>query len=141
MDFVVIMPVAYADQCGYQVKNPEGDLVEDNVLGQLPERPERWSADSNVRHDESGDGRALRLHPNPTPRRSNCRDSAVKNRGKCSWLAWMATHFGESGFGEPVSVEVCLQIVPRDCAIWRGRSTGFSPDEGVTQFRRLTLAL
>ena len=70
VDFVVIMPVAYADQCGYQVKNPDGDLVvEDNVLGQLPGNalnvvvcePET-SATANL-----GTERApLRLHPNPT---------------------------------------------------------------------------
>ena len=70
VDFVVSTPVAYADQCGYQVQNPAGDLVvEDNVLGQLPGNalnvvvcePET-SATTNLGTERE----PLRLHPNPT---------------------------------------------------------------------------
>ena len=111
VDFVVIMPVAYADQCGYQVKNPEGDLVvEDNVLGQLPGNalnvvvcePET-SATTNL-----GTERApLRLHPNPTATSFQLQGF----QGQESWEVQLIGLDGKrilerSGVGaEPVSLE------------------------------------
>lgn len=111
VDFVVIMPVAYPDQCGYQVKNPEGDLVvEDNVLGQLPGNalnvvvcePETSST------GHLGAERSIRLHPNPTA-------TSFQLQGFNGQESWKAQLFGLdgkrilewSGVGaEPVSVEV-----------------------------------
>ena len=111
VDFVVIMPVAYAEQCGYQVKNPDGDLVvEDNVLGQLPGNalnvvvcePE-MSATTNL-----GTERApLRLHPNPTAASFQLQGF----QGQESWEVQLIGLDGKrilerSGVGtEPVSVE------------------------------------
>ena len=111
VDFVVIMPVAYADQCGYQVKNPDGNLVvEDNVLGQLPGNalnvvvcePET-SATTYL-----GTERApLRLHPNPTA-------TSFQLQGFQGQELWQVQLVGldgrrileRSGVGtEPVSVE------------------------------------
>ena len=111
VDFVVIMPVAYADQCGYQVKNPEGDLVvEDNVLGQLPGNalnvvvcePET-SATTNLGTDRV----PLRLHPNPTATSFQLQGF----RGQEPWHVQLVGLDGKrilerSGVGaEPVSVE------------------------------------
>ncbi|MEC8802296.1 MAG: fasciclin domain-containing protein [Bacteroidota bacterium] len=111
VDFVVIMPVAYADQCGYQVKNPDGDLVvEDNVLGQLPGNAlnvvvcePKTSATTNL-----GTERApLLLHPNPTAASFRLQGF----QGQESWEVHLIGLDGKrilerSGVGaEPVSVE------------------------------------
>ena len=111
VDFVVIMPVAYADQCGYQVKNPDGDLVvEDNVLGQLPGNAlnvvvcePATSATTNL-----GTERApLRLHPNPTAASFQLQGF----QGQEPWQVQLVGLDGQrilerSGVGaEPVSVE------------------------------------
>ena len=111
VDFVVIMPVAYADQCGYQVKNPDGDLVvEDNVLGQLPGNAlnvvvcePKTSVTTNL-----GTERApLRLHPNPTAASFQLQGF----QGQESWGVQLIGLDGKrilerSGVGaEPVSVE------------------------------------
>jgi len=110
VDFVVIMPVAYADQCGYQVRNPGGDLVvEDNVLGQLPGNtlnvvvcePET-SSTGNLETE-----RSIHLHPNPTA-------TSFQLLGFNGQESWKAQLFGldgkrileRSGVGaEPLSVE------------------------------------
>ena len=110
VDFVVIMPVAYPDQCGYQVKNPDGDLVvEDNVLGQLPGNtlnvvvcePETSST------GHLGAERSIRLHPNPTATSFQLQGF----NGQESWEVQLIGLDGKrilerSGVGaEPVSVE------------------------------------
>jgi hypothetical protein len=110
VDFVVSTPVAYADQCGYQVQNPAGDLVvEDNVLGQLPGNtlnvvvcePET-STTTNFESES-----VIRLHPNPTA-------TSFQLQGIHGQESWQAQLFGldgkrmleRSGVGtEPLSVE------------------------------------
>lgn len=111
VDFVVSTPVAYADQCGYQVQNPAGDLVvEDNVLGQLPGNalnvvvcePET-SATTNLGTERE----PLRLHPNPTATSFQLQGF----QGQESWEVQLIGLDGKrmlerSGVGaEPVSVE------------------------------------
>ena len=109
VDFLVLMPVAYADQCGYEVRNPEGDLVvEENVAGQFPGNalnvavcdPETSSTDN------LGAEGLIRLHPNPTA-------TSFQLQGLIG-QPWKAQVFGldgqrileQSGVGaEPVSVE------------------------------------
>ena len=110
VDFVVSTPVAYADQCGYEARNPGGDLVvEDNVLGQLPGNalnvvvcePET-SATTNP-----GAESLIHLHPNPTA-------TAFQLQGFHGQERWRAQLFGldgkrileRSGVGaDPVSVQ------------------------------------
>ena len=110
VDFVVSTPVAYADQCGYEARNPGGDLVvEDNVLGQLPGNalnvvvcePET-SATTNP-----GAESLIHLHPNPTA-------TSFQLQGFHGQERWRAQLFGldgkrileRSGVGaDPVSVE------------------------------------
>ena len=62
--FVVIMPVAYADQCSYQVK-PEGDLVVE-YTGRLPGTPWYGGGPTSATRIWGRKGRHLSLHPNPT---------------------------------------------------------------------------
>ena len=73
---MVTLPVAYADQCGYEVRNPDGDLVvEDNVPGQDPGNA------LNVTVSEPGISatanleaqRNLHVHPTPRQRPVKCR--------------------------------------------------------------------
>ena len=100
----------------------------------------------NVRHDESGDGKGAassasqpdcHVVPIAGIPRSRIVGSAVDRPG------WQA-HFG--AVWRRCRAGVCggfaFRVVPRDCAVWRGRSPGFSLGEGVTQFQAsLPLAL
>lgn len=110
VDFVVTLPVAYADQCGYEVRNPDGDLVvEDNVLGQNPGNAlnvtvcdPSVSATTNLEAQ-----RELQVHPNPAT-------TSCQLQGLNAQEPWEAQVFGldgrlvlqQSGVGtEPMSVE------------------------------------
>ena len=110
VDFVVLTPVAYPGQCGYEVRNPDGVLVvEENVVGQFPGNalnvvvcePE-VSAATNLEAQ-----RAIRLHPNPTTTSFQLQGM----NGQESWKAQLVGLDGKrilerSGVGaEPVSVE------------------------------------
>ena len=110
VDFVVTLPVAYANQCGYEVRNPDGDLVvEDNVPGQDPGNALNVtvcdpgiSATANLEVQ-----RDLHVHPNPAT-------TFCQLQGLNGQEPWEAQVFGldgkrileQTGIGtEPLSIE------------------------------------
>ena len=141
VDFVVTLPGAYADQCGYEVRNPDGDLVvEDNVPGQDPGNALNVtvcdpgvSATANLEAQ-----RDLHVHPNPAT-------TFCQLQGLNGQEPWEAQMFGldgkrileQNGIGtDPLSVEgLTPGPVSPHRAVWRGRGPRFPPHEGVTQHR------
>ena len=110
VDFVVTLPVACADQCGYEVRNPDGDLVvEDNVPGQDPGNALNVtvcepgiSATANLEAQ-----RNLQVHPNPAT--TSCQLQGLN--GQEPWEAQVLGLDGkrileQTGIGtEPLSIE------------------------------------